>query len=95
VEKDFNEMKWTLIAETIKQEGGDLYTVSCIPIRATWPSVQEALLIRHQPDNLQRQYKKLMVKEGLRPPPGIVDADFKIVISEDRDEGIDDDDDSE
>jgi hypothetical protein len=40
---------------------------------------------------LQRQYKKLMVKEGLRPPPGIVDADFKIVISEDEDE----DDDSE
>jgi hypothetical protein len=31
VEKEFNEMKWTLIAETIKKEGGDLYTVSCIP----------------------------------------------------------------
>jgi hypothetical protein len=40
---------------------------------------------------LQRQYKKLMVKEGLRPPPGIVDADFKIVISEDEDEDEDDD----
>jgi hypothetical protein len=33
VEKEFNEMKWTLIAETIKQEGGDLYTVSCTPSR--------------------------------------------------------------
>jgi hypothetical protein len=32
VEKEFNEMKWTLIAETIKKEGGDLYTVSCIPL---------------------------------------------------------------
>jgi hypothetical protein len=52
------------------------------------------LLIRFQPDNLQRQYKKLMAKEGLRPPPGIVDADFKIVISEDE-EAVDEDDDSE
>ena len=34
VEREFNEMKWTLIAETIKKEGGDLYTVSCIPVRA-------------------------------------------------------------
>jgi len=32
VEKEFNEMKWTLIAETIQQEGGDLYTVCCIPV---------------------------------------------------------------
>lgn len=50
------------------------------------------MLIRFQPDNLQRQYKKLMVKEGLRPPPGIVDADFKIVISEDEELAGDDDD---
>jgi len=32
VEKEFNEMKWTLIAETIQKEGGDLYTVCCIPV---------------------------------------------------------------
>ena len=52
------------------------------------------LLICSQPDNLQRQYKKLMVKEGLRPPPGIVDPDFKVVISEDEEGGgVDDDDD--
>lgn len=41
-----------------------------------------------QADNLQRQYKKMMVKEGLRPPPGVVDPDFNIVISDD-DDGID------
>jgi hypothetical protein len=35
VEKEFNEMKWTLIAETIKREGGDLYTVSCISTHGT------------------------------------------------------------
>jgi len=40
---------------------------------------------------LQRQYKKLMVKEGLRPPPGIVDPDFRVAISEDEDPGDDDD----
>jgi hypothetical protein len=34
-----------------------------------------------------------MVKEGLRPPPGIVDPDFQIVISEDGGEGGGDDDD--
>jgi hypothetical protein len=50
------------------------------------------LLTPLQPDNLQRQYKKLMVKEGLRPPPGIVDADFKITISEDEELGGEDDD---
>jgi hypothetical protein len=33
VEKEFNEMKWTLIAETIKREGGDLYTVSCTLVK--------------------------------------------------------------
>lgn len=33
VEREFNEMKWTLIAETIKREGGDLYTVSYTPSR--------------------------------------------------------------
>jgi hypothetical protein len=27
-----------------------------------------------------------MVKEGLRPPPGIVDTDFRIHISEDDDD---------
>jgi hypothetical protein len=36
VEKEFNEMKWTLIAETIRQEGGDLYTVSCNPIQIAY-----------------------------------------------------------
>jgi hypothetical protein len=36
-----------------------------------------------------------MVKEGLRPPPGIVDADFKIVISEDEELAGGDDDNSE
>jgi hypothetical protein len=35
VEKEFNEMKWTLIAETIKREGGDLYTVSYISTQGT------------------------------------------------------------
>lgn len=54
--------------------------------------VRETLLTPLQPDNLQRQYKKLMVKEGLRPPPGIVDADFKITISEDEELGGEDDD---
>jgi hypothetical protein len=33
-----------------------------------------------------------MVKEGMRPPPGIVDPDFNIKISDDEDE-VDDDDD--
>lgn len=37
-----------------------------------------------QPDHLQRQYKKMMVREGMRPPPGIVDADFEIAISDDN-----------
>jgi hypothetical protein len=48
VEKEFNEMKWTLIAETIKKEGGDLYTVSCIPhpSYSTRLFVRETLLIR-------------------------------------------------
>lgn len=39
---------------------------------------------RLQPDQLHRQWKKLMVREGLRPPPGIVDADFNIAISDDE-----------
>ena len=34
VEKEFNDMKWTLIGETIEKNGGALYTVSCIPTRA-------------------------------------------------------------
>ena len=36
-----------------------------------------------KPEQLQRQWKKLMVKEGFRPPPGVVDPDYEINISED------------
>ena len=37
-----------------------------------------------QPNHIQRQYKKMMVREGMRPPPGIVDPDFNIDISDDE-----------
>ena len=37
-----------------------------------------------QPNHVQRQYKKMMVREGMRPPPGIVDPDFNIDISDDE-----------
>ncbi|GAB7332405.1 hypothetical protein MBLNU13_g04216t2 [Cladosporium sp. NU13] len=38
----------------------------------------------YSPNHIQRQYKKMMVREGMRPPPGIVDPDFNIDISDDN-----------
>nr|OQO28482.1 hypothetical protein B0A51_03294 [Rachicladosporium sp. CCFEE 5018] len=36
----------------------------------------------YQADVLQRTWKKLMVAEGLRPPPGLIDPDWQIEIKE-------------
>lgn len=73
--------KWVLIAEIVKKKGGDSYSVS-----GFWSSTREKqrkTLTQSQPEQLQRQWKKLMVKEGFRPPPGVVDPDYDINISED------------
>lgn len=81
VERGLAEKKWALIAEAVKANGGDQYTVSPPwSLRNSYESPAD----QSQADNLNRQWKKLMVKEGLRPPPGIVDKDFQIAISEDE-----------
>nr|OQO29813.1 hypothetical protein B0A51_03252 [Rachicladosporium sp. CCFEE 5018] len=36
----------------------------------------------YQADVLQRTWKKLMVAEGLRPPPGLIDPDWQIEVKE-------------
>ena len=39
-----------------------------------------------QPEQLQRQWKIMMTKEGLRKPPGIVDPDWDIKLPEEYEE---------
>ncbi|KAK6432180.1 hypothetical protein LTR95_011651 [Oleoguttula sp. CCFEE 5521] len=58
VEREWQAMKWTKIAERVKEKGGEGY----------------------QADVLQRTWKKLMVAEGLRPPPGLIDPDWQIEV---------------
>lgn len=79
VELQMDQTKWGLIAEKLVQKGGGKYSVS----RTFSARTRRRLANGIQADHLQRQYKKLMVREGMRPPPGIVDHDFDIEISDD------------
>jgi hypothetical protein len=76
-----NKLKWKLIRDKVKQKGGGDYTVSYTSLYA---GALRTFANDKQPDHLQRQYKKMMIREGIRPPPGIVDADFEIAISDDN-----------
>lgn len=56
VEASFEAQKWDLVAQVVREKGGDVYAGVV----------------------LQRQYKKLMVQQGVVPPEGVRDGDWEL-----------------
>lgn len=70
IEKDFEMNKWRMIAQSLADDGGEVYNVSPSPLLERADNMQ--------PLALQRTYKRLMIAEGLELPAEVSDADFEV-----------------